>query len=332
MFKTLTWVISLWHNAKIMLKPMTDEDPPRAGNTPNHLLISSMTENRKSRALTWLKKLVRRGSSNSNSLQEVIEDYLEERKDNTPSVEEAENEKTFIVNVLKAHDMKVSDVMVPRADIVAISQDATFHDFKALFQDKQFSRLPVFAEDLDHIVGVLHIKDVLTCLLESKNCKPKDLAREVLIVTPGLPVMELFVMMREDKKHMAMVVDEHGGIDGLVTLNDIVEEIVGEIEDEFDTEDQPAIIEKPDGSIIADARVEIEEFEERYGNFLNAEEREDIQTLGGLAFDLAGRVPKRGETLKHASGLVLEVIDANASRVTRVRIRRAKAHSESDDV
>ncbi len=309
-----------------------DKPPPRAVTAPGQIQNPTQTEVRKTHALSWLKRMVLRGADNSNSLQDVIEDYLEERKDEEPSSQDEENEKNLIVNVLKAHDLKVADVMVPRADIVAVSKDADLETFRALFEEKQFSRFPVYNGDLDHVIGTIHIKDVLGCVLAGKNCLPKDLVRDAMIVNPGLPVMELFLMMRNDKKHMALVVDEHGGIDGLVTLNDIVEEIVGDIEDEFDTDDQPAIIEKPDGSLIADARVEMDDFEDRFGAFLSAEEREDIETLGGLAFELAGRVPRRGETLKHPSGMVLEIMDANSSRVTRVRVRNLPHVNDADSV
>lgn len=314
-------------------KMSDDKPPPRAVTAPGQIQTSPLTEVRKTHALSWLKRLVLRGADNSNSLQDVIEDYLEERKDEEPSSQDEENEKTLIVNVLKAHDLKVADVMVPRADIVAVPKDADLESFRAIFEEKQFSRFPVYDGNLDHVIGTIHIKDILGCVLAGKNCLPKDLVRDAMIVNPGLPVMELFLMMRNDKKHMALVVDEHGGIDGLVTLNDIVEEIVGDIEDEFDSDDdQPKIIEKPDGSLIADARVEMEDFEDRFGAFLSSEEREDIETLGGLAFELAGRVPRRGETLKHPSGMVLEIVDANSSRVTRVRVRSLPHVNDADSV
>lgn len=312
---------------------MSDDDRPRAGTPAPYASQDLPQESKKPSAMGWFRNLIRKNPSNTNYLQEAIEDYIEELKESEQDDTTVENQKTFIVNVMKAHDLRVDDVMVPRADIVAINHDATREDLKELFSHAPYSRIPVYKENLDHVVGVLHIKDLLACLLEDKQeCRLENLVREVLIVSPGLPAMELFMTMREDKKHMALVVDEHGGIDGLVTLNDIVEEIVGDIEDEFDTEKQPMILEKPDGSLVADARVEIEDFEERYGNFLNAEEREDIHTLGGLSFELAGRVPKRGETLKHESGLTVEILDANASRVNRVRIRNLPTRVDQDEV
>lgn len=311
---------------------MPDDDRPLPDSPASPFVRPALSAVRKPGPFGWVRSLIRKTASNSNNLQDAIEDYIEELKETVKDEVSAENQKTFIVNVLKTHDMKVIDVMVPRAGIVAISESATPDDIKKHFAEHPFSRVPIYRDNLDHIIGVLHIKDLLACLLEGRDCKLSDLAREVMIVTPGLPVMELFLMMREDKKHMALVVDEHGGIDGLVTLNDVIEAIVGDIEDEFDNDEQPMLIEKPDGSIMADARVEVEDFEERYGTFLSPDERESIETLGGLAFELAGRMPKRGEALRHDSGLILEVLDVNASRVTRVRVRNLPHHAQNDEV
>ncbi len=274
---------------------------------------------------------MRRKASNANRIQEAIEDFIEELEDTEEDKVSVNNQKTILTNVLKTHDLRVSDLMVPRADIVAVEENITREQLREVFRENQFSRIPVYKENLDNIVGVLHIKDLLACLLDGRECEVKSLLREVTIVPPGIPVMDLFLNLREDKKHMALVVDEHGGIDGLVTINDIVEAVMGDIDDEFDSDDEPQIIEKPDGSLIVDARFEMDDFEEMYGTFLNAEEREDIETIGGLAFSLAGRVPKKGDTLIHPSGLEMDVLDANASRVNRVRLRNVPARVVQND-
>ncbi|MEM6781273.1 MAG: transporter associated domain-containing protein, partial [Pseudomonadota bacterium] len=138
---------------------------------------------------------------------------------------------------------------------------------------------------------------------------------------PSMPVLDLMLQMRQSKKHMAMVIDEYGGIDGLVTIGDVLEAIVGEIDDEFDLDEHPEMIERNDGSVLADARVDIDEFEERYGELLTEEERNDIDTLGGLVFSVAGRIPARGEVLKHDSGIVFEILDADPRRINRLRIK-----------
>lgn len=319
-----------------MLK-MSEDEHSRGDANKNTTSPSTpaQTETRvRPRAMAWLKNFVRGKVSNSNEqLQEVLEDYIEELRESSDLDDSSvDNQKELITNVINTRDLRVSDVMVPRVDIIAIEQDASLDDLKKLFVEQQFSRLPVYAGTLDHIVGSIHIKDILNCLLENRTCNIREMVRETLIVYPGLPIMDLFKMMREDKKHMAMVIDEHGGIDGLVTLNDVIEAIVGDIEDEFDHEQAPQMIEKPDGSVIADARMDIEDFEEKYGRFLTAEERDDVETLGGLAFHIAGRVPTRGETLKHPSGVALDILDADQRKVKRMRIRNLPAQDTGDEV
>lgn len=318
-----------------MLK-MSDDDHTRgdAGKNISSSPSLNQTEHRaKPRAMTWFKNLLRGKASNSNEqLQEVLEEYIEELKESDAADATVEEQKELITNVLNTRDLRVSDVMVPRANIVAVEQSASMDDLKKLYMQQQFSRIPVYAETLDHIVGSIHIKDILNCMLENRPCRIADMVREAMIVHPGLPIMDLFKMMREDKKHLAMVVDEHGGIDGLVTLSDVIEAIVGDIEDEFDHEETPQLIEKPDGSVVVDARMDIDDFEEKYGRFLTAEEREDIDTLGGLAFHIAGHIPKRGEVLKHPSGVVLDILDADQSKVNRVRVRNLPQQETGDDV
>lgn len=303
-------------------------------NTPSPSSITTNETRARPRAVTWLRNLLRgdRPSNSNEQLQEALEDYIEELKESDLDDTSVDNQKELITNVLNTRDLRVNDIMVPRADIVAIEKSDTMDELKKLFVEKQFSRLPVYEETLDRIVGFIHIKDILNCLLDNRTCQIADMVRETLIVHPGLPIMDLFKAMREGKKPMAMVVDEHGGIDGLVTVNDVIEAIVGDIDDEFDHEEAPQLIEKPDGSVIADARMDIEDFEERFGLFLDAEEREDIETLGGLAFHIAGRVPTRGETLKHDSGVALDILDADGRRVKRVRVRNLPVRDTGDDV
>lgn len=314
-----------------MLKPMSDDDePPSRAKSANSIPASDPRS--KPATVSWFKTLLRGKATNSNHLQEAIEEYIEELKEADEDTAVVESQKTFITNVINTHDLKVSDVMVPRADITAIDVDASPEDLKKLFEQHQFSRIPVYKDSLDHVTGIIHIKDILSRMLGGESYKISELVREVMFVSPSLPVMDMFMMMREEKKHMALVVDEHGGIDGLVTIIDVIEAIVGDIEDEFDNEEQPQIIEKPDGSLVADGRMDIEEFEERYGAILQPDEREDVETLGGLATHIAGRLPKRGERFTHASGMVLEVSEADSRRVKRLRLRNIPHALPNDEV
>ena len=273
--------------------------------------------------MSRIKFLLRPKSQNEN-LREAIEDYIEEmdHSDSDPETKSiAEHEKILISNVLALRDLTASDVMIPRADITALDVNANKEDLITLLREKQFSRIPIYRDTLDDVIGTVHIKDIIQALISDKTFKLKDLSRDVPFVSPSMPVLDLLLMMRETKKHMAMVVDEFGGIDGLVTIGDVIEDIVGEFEDEFDQEDTPLVTENKDGTLTADARFDIDEFEEKYGAFLNEEEREDVDTLGGLIFYIAGRVPARGEVIKHESGIVFEILDADPRRVNSIRVR-----------
>ena len=235
---------------------------------------------------------------------------------------ESLHEKHLLSNILRLRDLKVIDVMIPRADIIAIDIETTKKDLLALLSEKQHSRLPVYRDSLDDVVGTIHIKDILQCLAEGRKFSIAEMVRDVPIVSPSMAVLDLILMMRQMRKHMALVVDEFGGIDGLIAIGDVIEEIVGEIDDEYDEENEPEIMECKDGSILIDARYDIEDFEEKYGELLTDEEREDVDTLGGLVSSIAGRVPVRGEIISHEdSGTVFEVMDADPRRVNRLRIK-----------
>ena len=231
--------------------------------------------------------------------------------------------------------LKVEDVMVPRADIIAVEIKTNLLDLSQAFTAAGHSRLPVFRDTLDEPLGMVHIKDLLPFLLldakgrQSKNYKAQaiipSIQRAVLYVPASMHAQDLLRRMQVKRIHMAIVVDEYGGTDGIVTLEDIVESIVGDIEDEHD--DAEPQMKKIQGSGIkavweADARVDIDDFEKAFGrDFATADEEEDVDTLGGLVFTLAGRVPERGELIYHPDGIEFEVIDADPRRVKRLRIR-----------
>ncbi len=273
----------------------------------------------------WLRTVL--GGRDDATLRATIEELIEEQDNGEGSL--GAGERALLANILKLRDRTVDDVMVPRADIVAVEVDTPFPALVQRMAEEAHSRMPVFRETLDDVVGMVHIKDVLTAMANRKPVELKDIVRDLTIVAPSMPVVDLLVQMRQKRQHMALVVDEFGGIDGLVTIEDLVEEIVGEIEDEHDEEATPHFVERPDGSIIADARVSIEDFEDRVGTFLTEDEREDIDTLGGLVVSLAGRVPGRGETLVHPSGLEFEIVDADPRRLKRLRVRSAPAENSA---
>lgn len=275
-----------------------------------------------SRLAQWLKSF-RKPKNGTDTLREALEELFDEieegEEENAAAVS---HEKNLLSNIVELRDQTVSDVMIPRSDIAAIDINASQEDILALLAHKQFSRIPVYHATLDEIIGAVHIKDIVSQLA---NKKPIDLSliiRDLPIVSPSMPVLDLLLYMREAKKHMAMVIDEFGGTDGLVTINDVLTSIVGDVEDEFNNEENPEIIQKADGTVLADARLEIEDFEEKFGSLLNEDERDEIDTLGGLVFSIAGRVPARGEVIHHKeSGLVFEILEADPRKVTRLKIK-----------
>ena len=177
--------------------------------------------------------------------------------------------------------------MVPRADIIAIEENSSQEQLMKLLSEHQFSRIPVYRDQLDDIIGTIHIKDVLAHMATNKTVVIKDMIREIPIVSPAMPVSDLILFMKEKRKHMVLTVDEYGGIDGLVTIGDIIETIVGEIGDEYDTSSHAVLIERADGSILAEGRVELDEFEEQFGHLFTEDEHEEADTLGGLVFCIA---------------------------------------------
>ena len=233
------------------------------------------------------------------------------------------------------HQLRVQNVMVPRADIIAIETSTGLHDLTAAFKDAGHSRLPVFKETLDEPLGMVHIKDLLPYLmLDAKGRANKTypakkviqyIRRPVMFVPPSMLAQDLLRRMQAKRMHMAIVVDEYGGTDGLVTLEDLLEPIVGDIEDEHDDAEPQVTKIMGTGSAAvweADARVSIDDFEEKFGrDFATPDEEDDVDTLGGLVFTLAGRVPERGEVIHHPDGIEFEVVDADPRRVKTLRIR-----------
>lgn len=272
----------------------------------------------------WVKNLLpaKEAAHDDDSLRDAIEELIEEQTD-TPQSAVAAHERRLISNILELRDLPVLDMMVPRADIVAISIDAGRDELYALLAQKPHSRIPVYKGDLDNILGAVNIKDIVAHLANNTPFEIKEVMRDVLVVSPAMRVLDLLLQMRQSKVHMAFIVDEFGGIDGLITINDLVESIVGELDDEYEFDLTPQLIERPDGSAIVDGRYAITEFEKQYGEtFAENEEYEEVDTMGGLVTFIAGHVPTRGEVIRHqASGVEFEVIDADPRRVTRIRLR-----------
>jgi magnesium and cobalt transporter len=288
---------------------------------------------------SWLR-LKRRGRKREEALRDALEEIIEEAEAESEGGPDDEpitaGERGLLRNIIRLRDVPASDVMVPRADITAVPEDIGYEELLREFSAHGHSRLPVYRESLDDVNGFVHIKDLLTARGGSgPDLPPFDLKaslRQILFVAPSMRVLDLLLQMRLSRQHLALVVDEFGGIDGLITIEDLVEQIVGEIEDEHDIAVGPKLIPRPDGTLTADGRATIEEFEQRVGPVLTPEERAaDIDTIGGLVVHLADRVPSRGELIVHPSGITFEVRDADPRRVKRVRVRDLPAPPSDKD-
>ncbi len=263
------------------------------------------------------------GRSDAADLRDAVEALIEEQDAAAPL---PAGERQLLSNVLQLRECTVADCMEPRAHIKAIEINATLQELVQLMAATQHSRVPVYRETLDDILGMVHIKDVLSCLAAGRDCAIKDLLRQVLFVPPSTPATRLLQQMRTARHYMAMVVDEFGGIDGIVTIEDLIEEIVGEIDDEHDTVAEAQIIARADGTLLIEARLPIEDFEARVGQILTPDERDEIDTVAGLVFLIAGHMPRVGESFTHQpSGISFDVLEVDHSRILRLRVRNLPA-------
>lgn len=303
----------------------TDESKPARQPLRNDSRETTRGDDREGSIGRSLRSLLRglTRSRNGEHLRDTIEELIDEDQEHEASI--APDERRLLKNILDLHEATARDVMVPRADIVSVDANIALPDLIKLLNAESHSRLPVYRGSLDDIVGFIHIKDVLPYWGSRKVFKLEKIARKVIFAAPSMGVLDLLAQMRDTRIHLALVVDEYGGIDGLVTIEDLVEEIVGEIEDEHDDLCAPRMDVVRSGVLRADARVTVESFEERFGEILTEDEREDVDTLGGLVFHLAGRVPSRGELIRHSSGLEFEVVDADPRRIRTVRVRNLPA-------
>lgn len=239
-------------------------------------------------------------------------------------------EKAIPVSGLKIlNDLRVDDVAMPRANIVAVQNNLKLDELLKVFKESGYSRLPVFKDTMDMPEGLLHLKDL--ALKHGFNGKVtrfsiKGLMRPLLYVPPSMSIGVLLQKMQTERIHMALVIDEYGGVDGLVTIEDLIEQVVGEIEDEHDVDEDDFWIEEKPGVYLCHARAPLDEFEQVINASLATDEdNEDIETLGGLVFMMIGRVPVRGEVIKHPEGFEFEVVDADPRRIKKLRVCRSRA-------
>lgn len=256
----------------------------------------------------------------SESLKEAVDAYLEESTQEELLSDDEQEETVLLSNVLSLKDSDVTDIMIPRADIVGIEVSSSVEELLELLTERQYSRLPVYKETLDEILGTIHIKDILAKMAKNEPFDIKSLTRDAPIVSPAMPILDLVNLMRQERRHMVMVVDEYGGIDGLVTIGDITEELLGEIDDEYDTEEKLVISKGGNNSFIMNARTDLDELEEEIGIKLQVED-DDIDTIGGLVSSVAGRLPSRGEIIDAPDlNVQFKVLDSDPRKIKRVQL------------
>lgn len=268
----------------------------------------------------WLKHAI--GVKNDVSLKETLEEMIEEHNGQADDRLEPE-ERVMLHNVLSFGDTKVSDIMIPRTDISSVPVDITLVELKAHILEQQHTRIPVYEETLDQLLGFIHVKDLLPMLGGEKEYNLREVMRDVLFVPPSMRIMDLLIKMRHAGSHLAIVVDEYGGTDGLVTMENLFEEIVGDIQDEHDEdeEQEDKITRISDNMFEVNARIRIEKLEKELGlNLVTEEKEDDFDTLGGLIFFQLGRVPAKGESVQHISGVKFNIIEADPRRIKKVQI------------
>ena len=267
------------------------------------------------------------GDDGETTLRDQIEEAIDDAEGERPITGDlSPNERQMLRNLLHFGDRTAGEVAVTRGDIIAIPDTISFENLEAAFADAGHSRLPVYAKSLDHVVGMIHIKDVFVAARDpSIDRTISALLRTPLFVPESMGVLELLARMRAERMHLAIIVDEFGGTEGLVTIEDVVEEIVGEIEDEHDEEETSSLVMLEDGVWEADARIELDELAKAVDPRL-ASPDDEVDTLGGLVFLLAGHIPAEGECVQHPSGWRLEALDSDSRRIIRVRLHAPDRH------
>jgi CBS domain containing-hemolysin-like protein len=331
----------------------TDSDPHAATPAPSNASLPvpvQQGEVLRPAADSWLVRAIRslfgwKAGSARADIQVVLDATAPDDETSFTAVE-----RTMLRNILSLHDRRIADVMVPRADIIAVQKDILLGELVKVFEKAEHSRLVVYDDTLDDPVGMVHIRDLIAFMTARADSKAKTrrkkplvagldlgaidlsmtlaaskLVRPLLFVPPSMPAIDLLAKMQTTRIHLALVVDEYGGTDGIVSIEDIVEQIVGDIEDEHDDDAAPSVVRQADGSFIADARAKLEEVVAVVGaGFDIGEALKDVDTLGGYLVTQAGRVPVRGELVPGPNSFEIEVLDADPRRVKRVKIHRSK--------
>ena len=280
-----------------------------------------MTQIKQDSFIKKLKKTL--GFFEQNNLRESIQDAIDENSGaGNRSSGLSNKEKTILENILTINKLKAADIMIPRAEIVSASYDSDFNALIKIINTESHSRIPIFRKDLDDVMGMVHVKDLInfTNQRSQADFNLQKIMRDVLFVPPSMPILNVLLKMQSTKLHMALVIDEHGGTDGLLTIEDLVEEIVGEIQDEHDHDDVTEFQKINESTFIANATMELDEFEKMTNIKFGIE---NIETLGGYIFSIVNRVPQKGEIIKDIPNYMFEIIDADPRKIKVLKITKS---------
>ncbi len=275
--------------------------------------------NNTEKSYSWKNWIIKKLLSNDSTKEDILNFIANEKNDQELSDLDENNEKNLIKNILQLNDKSVEDLMVPRSEIIAVDYSQSHSEILEVIKEESHSRMPVYKTNIDNVVGFFHIKDFIKT--SDKNFKIDNILREALYVAPKSPILDLLKRMRSSRIHIGLVVDGVGGVDGLVTIEDLVEEIVGDIEDEHDAEDdENLIIRKTKKSIFVDAAYRIEDLEKYFNIKITKVEDDEIFTVGGLVYSYINRIPKNNEIVKIKDSLTIKIIKSNNRKIETVEI------------
>ena len=266
--------------------------------------------------LTHLRKVTYDPSMKESILELLDEDNIDQKKQINST------EKNIIRNILEFDNLCVDELITPRADIVAVHDKTSITDLKNTITKDEHTRIPVYKDSLDKIIGFIHVKDVLSEMINKNTFSLNKIIRKILVVSPSMKAVDLLAKMQFSRIHIAIVLDEYGGVDGLITISDLIEAILGEIEDEHDTEQEQDYIILKDSSIEASARLSIKKLEELFQLSLTEDDADDFETVGGLVLSLISHVPVAGEIITHSTGLVFTILEADPRRIKKLHVSR----------
>lgn len=267
----------------------------------------------------WLNKLFSlfKRKESEGSLRETLEELIEEEEVEDTSL--APDEREMLTNILQLRDLTAIDLMIPRSEIVAVADDDSLEQIRGVFKEHKVSRVLVFRKTLDEIIGYIYLPDILDA--QPQDFQIQQYLNKIDFISPSMRVLDLLFKMRTTGEKIAVIVDEYGGVDGIITLSDLMEEIVGDIQDVAQMTSHLYFFKRPDGVIVVDGRMDIEDLEEKIGPLrTEEEEKEDIDTIGGLVLHLTDRIPQRGEFISHPKGIEFEILEADSRRIKRIGI------------